>query len=236
MGEEEMARIKRVAIVGKGPGRGLAPRHNIKGTQIWGINNVWVGQYVDLIVDIHNLEWTFEECLEQYAHIEHMFPREELERRAEQRIRTFAMTKEKAKRDNIPIMSCRTYEGVPGFRFPLEKIVEKFDCDLFTSATPYALAYAIFKKFTHIDLYGINCAYNEEWSYQRDAVVGWLMFAKAKGIKVTVSGEAGRPLRSWNQKLYGFEIPQRLKGVPDKDSNINLETGQEGHFDVWREY
>jgi hypothetical protein len=242
MVEEEMAkRVKRVAIVGKGPGRGLAPRVKTKGTQIWGINNTWVGQYVDMIIDVHNLDWTLEECIEQYGHLRAQgINEEEILRRAEQRMRTFRMTKEKAIRDNTPIMSSRTYvlDGVtvPGFRFPLEKVVEKFDCDNFSSATPYGLAYAIWRKFTHIDLYGINCKYNEEWSYQRDAVVGWLMFAKGRGIKVTVSGEAERPLRTWNNMLYGFEIPQRVKGVVDKDANVNLETGEEFKFDVWREY
>jgi hypothetical protein len=34
-----MAKVKRVVICGKGPGRGLAPKKKIKGVQIWGINN-----------------------------------------------------------------------------------------------------------------------------------------------------------------------------------------------------
>ena len=234
------ARKKRIALLGKGPGRGLAPRVKTKGVQIWGINNVWVGQYVDMIIDIHDLDWTVEEARAHYTHIEDMFPEEELMRRARQRIRTFKLTKEKAIRDNIPIMSQKTYvlDGVPvpGFRFPLEKIVEKYDCDNFTSATAYGIAYAIYRKVTHLDLYGINCKYDEEWGKQRDAVVGWLMYAKALGVKVTVSGEAERPLRTWDGRLYGFNTLQRAKGVPDKDANVNLETGVQAYFDVWREY
>jgi hypothetical protein len=236
MGEEEMAKVKRVAICGKGPGRGLAPKSKTKGVQIWGINNTWVGQHVDMIIDVHDLEWTLEECIENYAHVRDIMSEEEIFKRAEQRLRTFAMTIEYAKKYNVPIMSSRTYKDTPGFRFPLEKIREKFDCDLFTSATPYGIAYAIYRKYTHIDLYGINCKYGEEWGIQRDAVVGWLMYAKAKGIKVTVSGEAQRPLRSWDGKLYGFNLDQQLKGVAEKDGNLHLETGEEQHFDVWREY
>jgi hypothetical protein len=62
------------------------------------------------------------------------------------------------------------------------------------------------------------------------------MFAKGMGIKVTVSGQAGRPLRAWDGRLYGYNFPQRPKGVQDKDANLNLNTGEEQQFDVWREY
>jgi hypothetical protein len=195
-----------------------------------------VGQHVDMIIDIHDLEWTLEECIANYSHIEHLYTKEKIREKAEQRIRTFALTIEYAKKHNVPIMSSRTYEGVPGFRFPLEKIIEKFDCDLFTSATPYGIAYALYKKATHIDLYGINCKYGEEWGIQRDAVVGWLMYAKALGVKVTVSGEAQRPLRAWDGKMYGFNILQEPKGLQEQDANIHLETGKETKFNVWREY
>jgi hypothetical protein len=233
-------RKKRVAIVGKGPGRGLAPGYKMKGVHQWGINNVWVGQHLDLIVDIHDLDWNLQECIENYSHLRQDHTDEMIEKKAEDRLIAFELTKEYAVTRNVPIMSQKLYKwkghDVPGFVYPLDKIVDKFDCDLFTSATPYAIAYAIYRKYTHIDLYGINCLHNEEWGLHRDAVVGWLMFAKGMGIKVTVSGQAGRPLRAWDGRLYGYNFPQRPKGVQDKDANLNLNTGEEQQFDVWREY
>jgi hypothetical protein len=231
-----MAKKKRVAIIGKGPGRGLAPSQRGKGIHLWGINNVWVGQPLDMIVDIHDLEWNLQECIDNYSHLRQDHTEEQIVEKAEGRLIAFKLTKEYAIKYNVPIMSQRTYEGVPGFEYPLEKIIAKFDCDLFTSATPYAIAYAIYRKYTHIDLYGINCLHNEEWGLHRDAVVGWLMFAKGRGIKVTVSGQAGRPLRSWDGRLYGYNHTQKLRGVQDRDGNVDLNTGEEKHFDVWREY
>jgi len=233
-------RQKRVAIIGKGPGRGMSPKTKMKGTHLWGINNVWVGQPLDLIVDIHDLDWDLQGCIDNYSHLRQDHSDEDLLEKAKQRLIAFKLTKEYAVKTNTPIMSQKlyTFEGkdVPGFLYPLEKIIEKFDCDLFTSATAYALAYAIFRKYTHIDLYGINCLHNEEWGLHRDAVVGWLMFAKGRGIKVTVTGQSGRPLRAWDGRLYAYNFPQKLKGVQDKDGNLNLNTGESQEFEVWREY
>jgi hypothetical protein len=231
---------KRVAIIGKGPGRGLAPNQTGQGIHLWGINNVWIGQPLDIIVDIHDLDWNLQECIANYSHLRQDHTDEQIREKAEGRLVAFKLTKEYAIKHNIPIMSQKTYvhrgEKVPGFAYPLDKITQKFDCDLLTSATPYAIAYAIFRKYTHIDLYGINCLHNEEWGLHRDAVVGWLMYAKGAGIKVTVSGQAARPLRAWDGRLYGYNIPQKLKGVKDQDGNVDLNTGEEKYFDVWREY
>lgn len=227
-----MARKKRVAIVGKGPGRGLAPLTG----EVWCINNSYIGQYATMIFDIHNLDWSLEECFDYYDHLADILTDEERWERARLRQRAFKLSKDYANEHNIPIMSQKVYDDCPSLEYPLDAIIKKFDCDMLTSATPYAVAYACYRKYTHIDLYGINCLYNEEWQYQRDAVVGWIMFAKGMGIKVTVTGQPGRPLRCWDGKLYGYNIPQPERGVPQRDGIIDLESGQRMEFDVWMEY
>lgn len=228
-----MAKKKRVAIMGKGPGRGLTPRN--KSYKVWGINNAWVGQYVSMIWDMHDMDWTAEDCRNHYSHLVDYYTPEEVEEKIKSRLLCFEASKAHAIKHNIPIMSVKTYEGVPGFEYPLERIINKFDCDLFTSATPYAIAYAIYKKYTHIDLFGVNCMHGDEWEKQRDAVVGWLMLAKGKGIKVTVSGQKFRPLRAWDGRLYGYGIPQEPKGMQVMEKLIHLEHDEEDTYKVWRE-
>jgi hypothetical protein len=210
--------IKRVAIVGKGEGRGLAPRAGTPGVEVWGTNNVGLQQKIDMIWDMHNLDWTIEENRANYKHLADRLTPEEIEQRVRLRDAGFKKLKEHCIETGTPIMSVKTYAGLPvSHEYPLQKIIEKFDCDLFTSVVPYMIAYAIFKKYTHIDIYGINCAYHEEWAYQREAVWGWAERARGHGLKVTFTGGPMRPGRSFDNNLYGYNTPQAVRGVQKTD-------------------
>jgi hypothetical protein len=208
---------RKVAIVGKGEGRGLAPRAPTPGVDVWGTNNVALQQPCDMIFDMHDLDWTWEQNYENYSHLD--LTEEERKDRTNLRQRGFENLKQMAIDTGTPIMSVKQYAGVPSLAYPLQQIIKKYDCDMFSSVTPYMIAYAIYKKYRQIDLYGINCAHGEEWAYQREAVSGWLMFAKGQGIKVTVSAGIARPLRLLNPTtLYGFNIEQAERGVQTTDS------------------
>lgn len=243
----------RIAIVGKGEGRGLAPRAPTPGIEVWGTNNVALQQPCDMIFDMHDLGWTWEENYENYSHLD--LTEEERVDRTNLRQRGFENLKKFAIETGTPIMSVRKYAGVPGYAYPLQQIIKKFDCDMFSSVTPYMIALAIYKGARQIDLYGINCAHGEEWAYQREAVSGWLMFAKGKGIKVTVNGGKNRPLRLMNPTtLYGYGIEQMSRGYKTQDrwhepegsrkyqisdDEIDPDNPTEGMieriFDVWKE-
>lgn len=208
---------RKVAIVGKGEGRGLAPRAPTPGVDVWGTNNVALQQSVDMIFDMHNLDWTLQENYDNYSHLD--LTEEERWDRAKLRNRGFENLKQMAIDTGTPIMSVKKYAGVPSKEYPLQQIIKMGDCDMLSSVTPYMIAYAIYRKYSQIDLYGINCAHGEEWAYQREAVSGWLMFAKGRGIKVTVTGGAKRPLRLMNPTtLYGFNIEQSVRGIETIDS------------------
>jgi hypothetical protein len=238
---------RKVAIVGKGEGRGLAPRAPYPGVDVWGTNNLGLQQPVDIIWDMHDMDWTLEENFENYVHLSQTLSREERMIRANRRHLAFQATKDFAVKHEIPVMSLKRYEGVPGMVYPKDAIIKKFDCDMFPCVVPYMIAYAIYKRYTQIDLYGINMDSGEEWAYQREAVTGWLMFAKGKGIKVTVTGNSNRPFRIMSRLLYGYNEPQPNRGVrtgdkwkqlidqddPDNLSEDNLRT--EEFPDVWKE-
>jgi hypothetical protein len=248
---------KRVAIVGKGEGRGLAPRAGTPGVEVWGCNNVGLQQKVDMIWDMHNLDWTIEENRENYRHLAKRISPEEIEFRVKLRHEGFKNLKRFSNETGTAIMSIKQYADVrKSYAFPLEKILEKYahpkgPGDLFTSVVPYMLAYAIFKKYTRIDVYGINCAYHEEWAYQREAVSAWANFARGQGIPVTFTGGQKRLGIIEEGYLYGYNIPQQPRGVKMEDKwmeakdQIAAARGEidpydkdqmvERRFDVWKE-
>ena len=75
------------------------------------------------------------------------------------------------------------------------------------------MSYAIFRGFTHIDLFGINVEMGTEWIYQRGAVEYWIGLARGMGRVVTISGTSRRPLRIIDKKLYGLGGLQYDPGV-----------------------
>jgi hypothetical protein len=235
----------RVAIVGKGPGRSLAPKPG-EGADVWGTNNVCITQPVDMAFDMHNFNWTLEEHIENYSHLAHMMSEDEIYERAKYREFSMARTLRYVKEHGITLMSQQQYEGFEknkSMSYPLKKIIEAFDSDLFPSVVPYMIAYAIYMNYTYIDLYGVNCVHGEEWAYQRGAIEGWLMYAKAKKIIVTVNGLEDRPLRLFDGKLYGYGIPQSTKGdlyretlkLAHDQENPDPNETQDKEFYVWKE-
>lgn len=251
------ASLRKVAIVGKGEGRGLAPRAPHPGYHVWGMNNVALQQPVDMVWDMHNLDWTLEENRANYQHLKHRLSDEEIEYRVKLRDVGFRKLKEHCMSTGTPIMSVKKYEGLPrSYEFPLEKITRLYahpygPGDLFSSVVPYMIAYAIYKEYSHIDIFGINCAYSEEWAYQREAVASWANFARGKGIAVTFTAGEQRPGRLESGVLYGYNTPQKIVGVKDIDkwweAADHLEAAERGidmsqkdklierKFEVWRE-
>lgn len=209
--------MKRFVIIGKGFGSGLAPERNYPNVLSIGVNNVPLEQYADMIIDMHDLEWTEEECYENYRHLANLYDEETLRKRAKNRKIGFEQILKFAKKKGITLLSIREYEGVPSsIAYPLEEIIAKFDCDLFTSTVPYAIAYGLYKGYDTIELFGINCVEGEEWYYQREAVAHWLGIAKGMGAKVRVNGEKYRVLRS-TDPLYGYNRPQEPRGEETED-------------------
>jgi len=228
--------MRRAIIVGKGPGCGLAPFEKIKGSRIWGINNVYADRYVDAIWDMHDIEWTEEEIRQHYDHLKDIIDEEEIERRIKLKQRAFGDLRKYCLRTNKPYMSVRKYPDIPSsVSYPLQKIINRFDCDYFTSTVTYAIAYAIYKDYDSVELFGVGCVYQEEWAYQRASVSHWMGIAKGRGMFTAITGEAGRPLRTHNGKLYGYGIPQRERGIKCIDGYIDHINEIIYKAEVWKE-
>jgi hypothetical protein len=72
--------------------------------------------------------------------------------------------------------------------------------DLYTSSMPYAIALAIYQRYSRIELYGIDLAGVGEYAKYADLVLFWIGKATGLGIDVIIPDES--PLLQ-GLKLYG---------------------------------
>jgi hypothetical protein len=93
--------------------------------------------------------------------------------------------------------------------YPLKDIIDYFNVDYFSNTVDYALALAIFKGATEINLYGVNMKNETEYAYQKPGVEFWVGMAMGKGIKVIPHGEHTTILKTRDGLLYGYGTPQR---------------------------
>jgi hypothetical protein len=204
---------KRVAIVGTGPGYHLAPHSG----EVWTINDLGVARYCTMIWDMHNFNWTFEECVESYRHLRPQQGDEETIKRIKNRFMRWATIKNHCRKNNIILMSLETYQDVPTSRaFPVLDVAKRFGTHFMSSGISYMIAYALYTGHTHVDIYGCNVEWGSEWAFQRDCICYWMGFAKGRGVKITVSGTEFRPLRihpSTGGRLYSYNLPQPETGI-----------------------
>ena len=71
----------------------------------------------------------------------------------------------------------------------------------FTSSVAYAIAYAIYKGYERIELYGIEMESTTEYMHQRDGVTFWIGVALGRGIEVNIPDVSSL----LNSLLYGYE-------------------------------
>jgi len=122
---------------------------------------------------------------------------------------TEAMRKALGKHEG-PIYTCTLDDRVPGaVKYPLEEVVKDTGLCYFNNTVPYAIAFAIYHKVTHLYLYGID------YSYKSNVVMAeagractefWISAAIAHGVKVEVAYNS--TLLDTNvpdeEKLYGY--------------------------------
>ena len=209
--------MKSVTICGKGIGCELAPA---KG-EIWGINDFFYEYYkrndrhIDLMFEMHDYTWDLDRCLRhQVDYVHQYFDDDYLIEKACRKLKIWPQMTEKINEWKIPFMSVRKYDFIPtSMEYPLEDVIKKLDSDFFSCGISYMIAYAIYKEYERIDLFGCNMEANTEWSYQRPSVEFWIGMARGRGINVKISGTDCRPLRTTNGRLYGYDRYQGFKGL-----------------------
>jgi hypothetical protein len=112
------------------------------------------------------------------------------------------------KNPNTILYTQREYKELNGCtKFPLEELQESIGDDLlkryFTNSIAYMIAFAVFKGYKVINLFGIALAVDEEeYSMQRSCAEAWIGYAIGKGCKINIMQPSA--LMNLNY-LYGYE-------------------------------
>lgn len=89
---------------------------------------------------------------------------------------------------NIPIVSLHRFPEIKKLSvYPYTKIVERFDGmgrEFFTNSICYMIAYALYKKYEKIRMYGIDMATSMEYILERGGIEYWVGRAEGMGVKV----------------------------------------------------
>lgn len=177
----------RVVLLGKAPGNEEYPKD---AENVWGLN--------DLIVFNPNLTLSFE-MHDVEKHKDIPFMRDEING---------------LNKAGIPVLCQKHYPILPNSTaFP----IDEFKTQYFTSTVSYMLAYAVYKKATRIEMYGIQMATRVEYTRQRPCCEYWIGQAEASGAEVYVHRPSqlmfevkGRYGYDWDNIGDGFSYPDAV--------------------------
>ena len=183
--------------MGCAPGWEEAPYDN--GAR-WGINDVHkVAKQTDLAIDCHNLKRV-------------MKGKETLGRRSIEEVREHLKL---VKKKELPMLCTTEFKNIPSIkRYPIEDVIKRFGSDYFSSGIDYAIAYALYKGFTAIHLYGILlCVTQDEYFAQKPSVEHWAGIAIGMGVEFKVHDSTAKKrctlFKTKFGNLYGFNIEQK---------------------------
>lgn len=167
----------KIIIIGKGPGWERAPMEG----ETWGVNDLILRRPVKLAFEMHDIDRHLKvDC--QY-----------MKKKAEI---------VEANKLGIPVITREKHKLLPtAIPFPIDEMPYRY----FTNSIAYMIAYAIYKKATEIELFGVPMLYVEEYTKQVPCVEFWLGYAMAKGIKVTVHGPTNIFSSEPYHGLYGYD-------------------------------
>lgn len=107
----------------------------------------------------------------------------------------------------IPVYMNKQWEDYPtSIEYPIDKVIEYFGRDYFTSTIAYMLALAIIEKFERIEIYGVDLIVGTEWEEQRQCAEYYIGWAKGAGIDVYIPKESA--LLS-QQYRYGYQSSEK---------------------------
>lgn len=89
--------------------------------------------------------------------------------------------------------------------YPLDEIGKKLGSRYFTNSIAYMIAYAIYKGYKGINIWGVDMESDSEYAYERSCVTYWIGQAEARGVKVTIASGLTDPF-----VLYGYENASKL--------------------------
>ncbi len=171
----------KITIVGKGRGWKDAPKED----EIWGVNELCLWRDVDLVFEIHDLEWLSTVNKTEKENL--------------------LKITEYVNKNNTPIVLQEKHPDIPtSIAFPLDEM----HTDYFTNSISLMIAYAIYKGATQIDLYGCVLWRGSGYTFEKPNIEYWIGYARGLGVKVNIHGVSNL-LKSNNGLVYGFLTEQR---------------------------
>lgn len=104
--------------------------------------------------------------------------------------------------------------------YPLRQVMETLDVDYFSNTVDYAIALAIYEGYRDIHLWGVNMELHGEYAYQKPGVDFWCGYALGAGARVTIHGVWSRIMRTRDSLLYGYGVPQTIRGRQGCDGGM----------------
>jgi len=176
----------KIAILGMGEGwdRGNAKDYD----EMWAVSPLVLRRGdITKVFQIHNLDWSAADN----AYLELKGDRE-----------NFWDSMEIINSQKIPIVLQAEHEFFPhGEIFPLDEMPALY----FTSTFAYMMAYALYKRATQIDLYGVPLVLEGEYREQRSCLEFWIGFAAGRGVEVNIYGATILLSSIPYEGLYGYD-------------------------------
>lgn len=117
----------------------------------------------------------------------------------------------KVKETGVQVITIVEDESLPGaLIYPIHEMPSQY----FTSSFAYMIAYAIYKGFTEIHMYGVPLVLKEEYYEQRTCIEFWIGLAKGRGIDVTIHGLTTLFSTGRHAGRYGYEWNQLYQKIP----------------------
>jgi len=196
----------KIALVGKGPFWWNFRLEYNDYDGVWAINDqfLYMSEESTKVFDMHNFEWTIDDCLKHYDIMMNGAPESEIFNAAALKYGLFETKTKVLNKRGLPLISVKEYEFIPtSASYPREQIVEEI-ChgdDFLTCTVSYAIAYAIFIGVAAMDLYGISAM--DDYQSQHPSIAFLLGIAQERGIGVGINRDGGSDLLQ-SKFHYGY--------------------------------
>ena len=113
----------------------------------------------------------------------------------------------------VPVMTSKAYPEFNCLEYPIDEVAEDIGWVYFTNTVVYAVAYAIYKGFKRISLFGCDFHYDHGGrSEQARANCEFMLgVAHARGIKIEVAAGSTTMDQNKTMQLYGYAEQPEIK-------------------------
>ncbi len=109
--------------------------------------------------------------------------------------------------NKISFVSGYEYKDIPTYEpYPIKEILEMYKVPYFANTISYMIAYALLKKVTLINFWGVNQAAASEFIMHKGCIEFWIGLAIGLGVGIRINGAHSHVLRNPDGLLYGYRM------------------------------